>query len=511
MIIPPAYSYSGITLILSYPSRFDSKDKLLQGWAGQYVEIQLRRKLFNCELRTVEEDAPFRSGTILVFLFGELAKNKYIGNTISLNQQRGYPVFKDGLIFLATYFPQDAMDIVGDYEDLYNTNKSISEYSEDETDPFADKTTKGATKRSNYRFWLKADLEKGIRLLEYAKNGTLELMRDKEKIIHRPKLYLDFSMEEVVTQLEQARNQNIFLDIETLPDYSQSCCGFAIGNGDVYVVPIFRYDKSLAFDPIWICRFFRALATAFKNNRIIVHNAMYDLYMFAMKYKIPFGFDNYCTMLSFTRCFVGIEKSLGHVISYLLDFEEYHKNDGVFDPKNEQEEKDLWTYNGKDVATLRKVYEKLELLATSKKGLRQSIDQINSSIAPFLFMKCFGILTDLELREKLVKENLGKLQEIQRLINLLVGYPLLPTSSPACVKYFHQFLGWKAVELSKKTNKPKLGKQQLYTLALSNADHPIIKLVLAYRRIQKETSDINYRLFHETQTNPINSESTITT
>ena len=58
--------------------------------------------------------------------------------------------------------------------------------------------------------------------------------------------------------------------------------------------------------------------------------------------------------------------------------------------------------------------------------------------------------------------------------------------------YFHQLLGYPVLFKSPTTGDPSLGKKIMYRLALKYPDNPMIPLILAFRKIKKETSMLKF-------------------
>lgn len=340
----PTLLYSGLTIILDHPSRFD-KTQLLSGYSGQFFESCIYPFSRNsCDIRCASSNnMPLLPNTKVLLLLGEDAHKLY-NDKISLNDSRGCPNIIGDKIVISSYAPQDAFDR-RDYE--------TDEENENETDNNSDKDHQ-KTKRRNWRFWLHYDTRKCVRILQHGIS---------QPPIFNARIYP--SAENVIEVLETTKGGTLFLDIETRRDFTLSCFGFKIRHpsssrhsDDCYVVPFWRYNGELAYDKTSIVKIIRALGIAIKNNKVVAHNAMFDLFILAYKYRIPFPRDVFCTMLGFHRCFPETEKSLGHIISFLTDLP-YHKGEGVFDPKNIEQEYKCWRYNALDVHTLSYCYDEL--------------------------------------------------------------------------------------------------------------------------------------------------------
>src|ERR1035438_9521541 len=114
MLDSPKTTYSGLTVIIDCPSRFDFNG-LLSGYAGQFFDNALLADVKygvhrgSIEVRTLDTNAPLRYGTKTLLLLGEKSLAKYKPG-VTLNEQRGSPFIVDGLTCIASYTPQDAFD-----------------------------------------------------------------------------------------------------------------------------------------------------------------------------------------------------------------------------------------------------------------------------------------------------------------------------------------------------------------------------------------------------------------
>ena len=144
--------------------------------------------------------------------------------------------------------------------------------------------------------------------------------------------------QEIIDLLTNTKGQEMFFDIETNPRLEMTCFGFSFGPDKGWCVPMlqlnhYHYDNTH--------KILRALAVALRDNTVIIHNALFDLFVIAYRYGIPAPTRVYDTMLSHHRLFPEIEKSLGHCISLYTD-QPYHKNEGVFDPQNSSQFQQLY-------------------------------------------------------------------------------------------------------------------------------------------------------------------------
>ena len=466
-------SYNGVTIVLSRPSRFDIKSgHLLSGFAGMFFEKAISPIILSqCHVRTLDREEPWREGTKLVVLLGQESLSYYSPSSI-LNQQRGCPWVEDGKIFLASYNAQEAIDANTKWEASFNASFTSEDI--DDTPDTDEKSTKGNTSPRHWRFWLFQDCRKMSRLYV---NPSLE-----------PRIKTDYvlcpDIQDIIGKLGEVKDQPLYIDIETDEHFYITCIGVTWGTHPVvYVVPLFNYTGELYYSEIETCRFLRSISGAICRNCVVIHNAMFDLFVFANIYHIPLGRNIYDTMLSHARLYPDTEKSLGHCGS-LYTNEPYHKSEGIFNPRNDSEFDQLLRYNGKDVFVMRETHlSQLELARRLK--AEESVRQVNASIYPYLTMSLFGARLDHEPMLKQLDLNERLLVQYERILKVLVGRAFNPRSNKQMPWYFHEYLRYPVVGRSKKTGKPALSEENLYKLALKH-DNPVIPICIAYRGVGKQ-------------------------
>lgn len=508
---PLSGKWNGLTIVMSNPSRFDMSAKsLLSGNAG----IWFQQKAMNGVLLPyshvccAEDLESIPEGTKVALLLGDGALQKFgkqpqlIDDTTSLNQQRGSPFRSDsGTIYIASYLPQDTHDVKSSYEQnlnpylratsINNSEQSDSDETEKEGDDSDTKTTKGKTRRGNYRFWLEKDCQKAI--------GLLSGRRGIDSIdVSKFRIYAD--SDEIIYQLLNNKGCFVEFDIETNSLLRMTCFSFSFNFGPTYCVPLIRFDYSPAYTDI--PRILWALAIAIQNNIVVGHNiSSFDLFVLAYKYGIGCGKNNYDTMLAHKRIWPDVEKSLGHCISLYTTLP-YHKSEGVFEPHNSSEEQQLWEYNAKDVETLKMVKAGIDKEAERIKAT-ESIRQVNASIRVYLTMSLQGIKFSPTKREEMIVENDRRMNAILKIIKWLVGYDMLPSSNKQCTEYFHEACGMTVISRSVKTHKPSLQEESLLKLYVKES-HPLIPLCIYFRQLQKETSTLSFTPWIDN--NPITNE-----
>jgi hypothetical protein len=520
---PPKLGYNGITIIMSNPSRFDilHKGKLLQGLAGDYVNNECLRpetNVFKCDVRTRTVTAPLLEGTKVVLLLGQEAMTQYAPTEFkkyTLQEQRGYalPDRTSGIFYIPTYLPQDTFDFI-DYESRLNSysHSTVKEnevgdidakYEDDEKIVLSEnehsKARHGRTQRVNWRFWMQQDFKKAIRITK-GEHETNTNRINPEYIINPPLM-------DIIAALTIYKGNDFYFDMETDEALNMRCFAFNFGNSNrVYVVGILDYNYRFIYQNV--AKILWALRIAIRDNCIVSHNGKsFDWWVLAWKYQIAVGQSTYDTMLAQHRIFPWPEKSLSHCVS-LWTYLEFHKDEGVFCPKNRYQDEALLRYCGKDVWSMRLVKEAQVAYAAARKGMLESINQVNASSKPYLSIEFTGMRLDGEAWKSRIDTNDRLMMQYNRILRALLGeatvahlinlnktgkklFALASSNKQAC-EYFHNLLGYKVMARSMKTRKPSLAKEAMYKLKLQYPDNPVIDFVLAFRRLQKETGSIQF-------------------
>lgn len=524
--IPPKFTYNGLTIILSNPSRLDIlvKGSLLRGLAGDYFRDECLRpetNMFMCDVRTRTVKDDFMEGTKVVILLGQEAMTQYVPQrfkTYSLQEQRGYSLRCEhtGIIYVPSYLPQDTFDVV-DYESRLNAfshstvsenDVSVGEDGSRERDAEAisltgeehAKARHGRTQRGNWRFWLQQDTKKAIRIL---KGEHLNYVHYNNTVNY----YINPPLDVLLSNLLNTKADDFYFDMETDEALNMRCFAFNFGiSNNVYIVGLLDYQYSLVYQNV--SKILWALRIAIRDNTIVSHNGKsFDWWVLAWKYKIPIGNKCYDTMLAQHRIYPWPEKSLSHCVS-LWTYLEFHKDEGVFCPKNRYQDEALLRYCGKDVWSMRLVKEAQLKFAASRPGLIPSIEQVNASCKPYLAMEFTGMRLDRVALEGRINNNDRLMMQYIRILKALLGDSTvahllslnktgkkifaLASSNKQAVEYFHNLLGYKVVARSRKTRKPSLAKEAMYKLKLAYPDNPVIDIVLRYRQLQKETGSIQF-------------------
>lgn len=499
----PIQKYSGLTVVLSQPSRQDLH-KLLTGYAGDEVfdreSLGPETNRWACDIRTADTiDEGLLPETKGLLLLGDGAFHRWTHEDYkdyTLNEQRGVPLKnKWSLPCISSYSPQDAVDIK-DYESEHNPHLQASGEDTEtggegdtEEDDYSEKKRHGRTRRSNFRHWLRRDSKK---ILAAISNPEITTEKRDWDIRLYPRA------EQLCESLDSLQGGFLYLDIETDLAYNCLCIGLNHSSSNiVFCVPLLRYDYKLAYSSF--ARVLRSIVGAMRRCTVVIHNSMFDLFVLAWKYRIPPPprgqiFD---TLIAQHRIFPEVEKSLGHCLSaWPSIWEPFHKDEGVFMPWNPLEEQQLWTYNAKDVYGMRLVHEaQMRYVAESNiSGLASSIEQGMRSIRPFLLMSLQGIKVDDKLRQEKLDHNDKLMTQYLRMTRILTGpeVDLLPTSSKSCVKYFHDILGYPIAGRSAKTGAPSLNETNMWKLKLKASHNVVVDVCVKYRQTKKESGQLNF-------------------
>lgn len=501
----PKLNYSGLTVVLSNPSRFDKAD-LLTGNAGWFFSEMCLRPDINrhqCDVRVKEDKSPLLDGTKIVLLLGAAAAQDWLNNKDNtLNEIRGCPYVINGIPHIASYYPQDCIDFK-DYESSLNPESSgaidaLDDSSDDDDDEgHNDKRRHGATKWRNFGFWLMKDCEKVKFILKHGLPKVTE-----------PNYIIYPSSEEVIRLLTTRKNEFLYFDCETDIEFNITVFAFSYDTNNIYVVPCLLPDYSWGYSAL--AQIYRALAIGIRDNCLVAHNGCnFDFFVLAHKYHIAIR-KVYDTLVAQHRCFPEQEKSLGHCTS-LWTWEQFHKDEGDVPYSSLENAKRIWLYCGKDVFTMAMVKAGIDEYASRIPGLAESIKQANESIRPYLITSLQGLRYDKKALDTNVKENDRLMMQHLRWLEILVGKNNLdfirgkgkspmPGSNPQCVKYFHDLLGYPVISRGKETKdgtrNPSLGKKNMFKLRLKH-DNPVIDICLAYRETAKETGALSFTPWKE--------------
>jgi hypothetical protein len=484
----PVFQYSGLTIILSNPSRND-RTELLSDVAGLVFKNEClapELNIYQCDVRLVDDPSPLLPNTKCILLMGQYAHSKFTQVPTTVDENGGAPIMVNGIPCIPCFTAQDCVDMVNHEARLNKDFKSIHEDLDDDitlNDLLASKG-RGKTARTNYRFWTKIYTKKAIEIIQ------------RGKVPHSgftPRYHLYPPAEKVTELLTTTKGQFLYFDMETdLISSDMRCFGFSFSEKleDIYCVPMLTTDYKPAYSKN--NQILRALAIGIKNNTIVSHNgAHFDWPLLALRYLIPV-FSVYDTMVTQNRIFPTIEKSLGHCMA-LETFEEYHKNQGLHSYRNSEQAEQLYYYMGKDVFGMSLVHRAQIVRASKDEGLRKSIELANASIVPYMTASLTGMHYNEEARQQWIVDNDKKMMQFMRIMRHLHGADVQPLiSNKKCSYYFHELMKYKVVARSKKTGDPSLAEDNLLKLALLY-DNPVIKFLIKYRQTQKQTGTLQFK------------------
>jgi hypothetical protein len=469
----PTTKYSGYTVILSAPSRFDIKaGRLISGVAADWFEesvLPAGYSLHNIEVRDISCRDPFLPDTRFISLHGRQAAEAYNFPI----ERHGYPFMVNRCPALVAFDPQDC-----------NDHRNMRDDEDDDEDSVSDREVKdkAPTRRKNWRFWTQWHVKKLLTLKHEALPKLIPILRPR--------------LDDAIQVLNQVQpGDDIYLDIETSRIHGcLTCIGFSTTRSfpRVYVVPVYTYDGALAYGQFH--RFHRALSLAMARGKTVAHNgAGFDFLVLRSFYKFPFPADPYDTMLANHRCFPEIEKSLAHLIAQWT-WLPYHKDENR-EPRCHDDDTIQWNYNAKDVYALKPIKDAQTRYAAGDPGLRASIAQANDSIVPYLETTRTGLRLDmLKLANTANKLELKK-SVYQRIASILAAKPFNPGSADQCRKFFFDTLHYPPVARTD-TGKPAIGSKQLYQLQLKH-NNPLIPIILKYREAAKDLSNLESEPFEE--------------
>lgn len=508
----PKLKYSGLTVILSNQSRFDTV-RLLTSTGGNFFDAYCLQPDFsqmNCDVRLAEDSSPILEETKCILLLGESAMQKYIpaSHSNTIHEMRGSLFLYNGIPCIPSYLAQDCTD-AKNYEREHNIlaeGYDDEENFEGEAEEIGDIKAFSKTSRKNYGFWLYQDVQK-------AKQIILSGMPIKKS----PNIKIIPTADEVVEVLSDTKDKYLDTDIETdYEDQNLLCFAFSFDgkySDTIYSVPVLDFNYKPYYNEL--NKIIVAYERAMQNNISVFHNGhAFDLFVLAKKYHMCCGSRVYDTMMAQHRCFPGIEKSLGHCIS-LWTYENFHKDTDSQQYRTYSDMEKKLRYCALDVNGMKLVRKAQQAYAKTIPGLEDSIRVANESIRPYLITTLQGLRYDPDKVAAIKAENDALMEEYIRISKILVG-PIgmeeirsavkgnkagsMLGSRTQCAKYFHDILGYPVIFKSNKTGEPSLGKKTVFKLQLKH-DNPVLALVNAYRTVQKETGAISFNPFRDDNNN----------
>ena len=397
-----------------------------------------------------------------------------------IDRFRGQLTSYDSRLAIASYHPVDAQD------------QTSSEYGENDTGN-SDEKDSSLTRPSNYFFWMRRDTDKLLLGPPYPVHPAFKYHAapNLTKFLAYANDYLDSAADPIV-----------YLDIECRrEDHVLSCIGLALGDSPVFVLPIYFWNGQRAYGESW--RILALLSKLFTRATVVVHNALFDLFVLSRYYRVLVGHKIYDTMLCQHRCFPESEKSLGHTISYWT-YLPFHKDMAVENPRNPNQQGQLWEYNARDVYGMREVYKaQVKFLGEhSTDGLRRSVAQANRSVYPYLLAMLRGLsVSEVDLMKAQLSHTKRE-RVLRKMARVLSGDSTFnPGSSQQCINYFHKTLGYDVVGRTD-GGAPKMDQKALYRLRLKYPN-PLLDVIIAYRIVAKENSMLSFEDYQRPDFNEI--------
>lgn len=464
-----------ILLLIGRPSRIDvANNRFMAGDAEPFVRESLSflpdYKLEACDPATFHK-------TILSFVpthiiaTGEQSLS-FFNTSAALNEFRGFVFPYLDRPTVCTFQAQDACDRRNFDADAFDLDD------DDEDDAGGTGKDHAPTSWKNYRFWFQRDVRK-----LFAPPAPLPPF--DQRIISAP---------ECVAILNSLAGTTIYFDIETHPATDTvQCFSFNTPSSPTYTYLCYDYNGRANGN---VAAVFAAWARAQRRNTIVIHNAGFDLAFLAHYHGVPFGRDIEDTMLMWHRAFPEAEKSLGHVISALLN-EPFHKGTATFNPHNYAQQHGLLHYNGKDVHTLRAVHRELHGLAAggARSGLAESYSQVNASIYPYLLAQFRGFELNTVRREEHKRNLSARVAQLTRVFRVLTGLPdINPNSTDQIAEWLIDGLGYKPVSTTD-SGAPSMDAKAIYQYLLTYPNNVALKVLLAIKKQAKQLQMLGFEIY----------------
>ena len=444
-----------MTNLVVTPSRFDKSNhgNLLCSVAGNWLRGMVSRYDPHYNIVPYEKlsTAPPADKWLV------LGKNPTLATIGAAHE--GYTYSYRGARTIPTFDAQEANDFFTD-EDEDDDGESPTENKD-----------RSPTRHANYRHWIAVHIDK------------LYNPRLNEP---QPRFELRPSLQEVIRLLRATSGSNLYLDIETRPDYGLLCVGLATDTSPIYCVPCYDYTGKLVYSK-W-SDFWRELNEAGLRNTLVIHNSMFDLVVMGKYYQF-YGVDKvFDTMIAQHRIAPEAEKSLGHCIAQWTELP-YHK-DGFIVPNNSSQEDRLYTYNCKDIWTMRLIRKAQLNYARSDKGLMDSIESGNKLVKPFLINSLQGIPIDVSTLEAVRALIAMECEQLYKILTKLLGFELNCASPQKVGNYLYDTMGYKPPGRAGKSERPT-DKKALYALATTTGN-PALKVIIKLKAAQKRASMLKF-------------------
>jgi uracil-DNA glycosylase family 4 len=297
-----------------------------------------------------------------------------------------------------------------------------------------------------------------------AESETPELSEREWDFIIRPSVDMVLDrLHRLILRAERAAGAGevveLTCDIETR-QRQIACLGLGVSPTQAMCIPFMCLERADGYftldEEVEVVHTLRRLLTH-PAVRVINQNFLYDAYYLAMLWGmvvIP-SFD---TMIAQHVCFPGKEKSLAFIASLYCKNYIYWKDDGK-EWNAKLDEDQLWRYNCMDCCYTWEAAQELKKVIAFFK-LEEQFSFLMSQFHPVLMMMLRGVRSDPVLRDKYSQELLTMLQEHERTVEGIVGYPL-NVASPTQLKHFlYDEMGIPPI-VSRKTHSPSTDTEAL--------------------------------------------------
>lgn len=474
-----AASTPRVLLCVGRPSRYDcANGRLLAGPATEFVHDALTilgerdsYELFTTQPSTFTRDLIAAAPTHIIATGpGSVAS---VRPNTDFAEQRGYVFKTHGIPTVLTFQAQDCVDVRNIDGDAFSADDD-----EEEIDDGGTGKDHAITSWKNYRFWFQLDVQKLF--------DTPRALPPLEMVV-----CTDAQMVRALRSIPAGTT--VFFDIESHPPTNTVQCFSIKWRGS----PTYSY---ITYRPSGMANgnnaaVFAELARTFRRVRVVIHNAGFDLPFLAYYHGFPFGNDIADTMLMWHRMFPEAEKSLGHVISALLN-EQFHKGTATFTPHNSQQQFNLLRYNAKDVHTLEGIYTRMLQIAANDPALTASFAQVNRSIGPYLRAELRGFELNIEKREAHKRALRARIDQLLRVFRALVCIPdMNPSSSQQLAEWLIGGLKYEVLETTD-SGAPAMDASTIYRYRLKHPENVALTVLLAIKKLTKRLSMLGFEPFN---------------
>ena len=470
-----------ILYIVGRPSRMDVKNnRLLAGPAEDFVHDALSQTfpdradytLTTCEpttfLSTLVKTAPSH-----IIATGDASVRLVAGRDDNLNESRGYVRRYHDIPTVLTFQAQDCCDSRN-----YDADAFAADDESEDDDASGNAKDHAPTSWKNYRFWFRRDIRK-----LFATPAAL------------PTLDQRVCTDDVCIRILNSipAGVRLFFDIETHPPTNVcQCFSFKWPGSPTYSFTVYDYRGNACGNIAGVAA---ALARAFRRCTVVIHNSSFDLPFLAHYHGLPWGHRVEDTMLMWHRANSEAEKSLGHVISALLN-EPFHKGTACFTPHNYAQQQALLYYNAKDVHTLEGVHDALVQLGNATPGLAESMRRVNAAIPVYLLAQFRGFELNMNKRDAHKRALSARVAALTRVLRAMTGLPdLNPNSPKQLIDWLIGGLGYKPHETTD-SGEPSMDAKSLYLFRIDYPRNAAITLLLALKKLTKQMQMLGFEPYN---------------